>query len=96
MHEESARRWVTLEANRSGDWLHIDVTDSGPGIPEEIKVHLREPFFTTQEAGLGMGIGLSLSRAISMEHGGSLTLSSEKPQTTFRLALPIPATTPRH
>lgn len=96
VHEESARRWVTLEANRSGDWLHIDVTDSGPGIPEEIKVHLREPFFTTQEAGLGMGIGLSLSRAISMEHGGSLTLSSEKPQTTFRLALPIPATTPRH
>jgi signal transduction histidine kinase len=48
-----------------------------------------EPFFTTKELGGGMGIGLSLSRAIAQEHGGSLTLCCDVKNTCFRLVLPI-------
>ena len=82
-------RWVTLKASQEGAWLHVDVSDSGPGIAADVRTHLMEPFFTTKEIGLGMGIGLSLSRAISLEHGGTLTLRSDQSHTCFRLALPI-------
>ena len=90
-YEKDDQRWVQVEAKQADNWLHVDVTDSGPGIPDNVKVHLMEPFFTTKEAGLGMGVGLSLSRAISLEHGGSLTLLTQTPNTCFRLALPISA-----
>ncbi len=82
-------RWVSLEATRAGPWLHLDVTNSGPEIPEDVKAHLMEPFFTTKEPGQGMGIGLSLSKAIALEHKGSLTLETGTKHTCFRLTLPV-------
>ena len=48
-----------------------------------------EPFFTTKEFNLGMGVGLSLSRAIAQDHGGTLSLSKDTEHTCFRLVLPI-------
>lgn len=89
VQSKSEERWVVLAAERSGAWLHVEVTDSGPGIDNEVKAHLMEPFFTTKTVGLGMGIGLSLSRAIAAEHGGSLTLCADVARTRFRLALPV-------
>jgi PAS domain S-box-containing protein len=89
--EAGKERWVTVSAEHSGKWISVDVTDSGPGIKDEIKAHLMEPFFTTKEAGKGMGIGLSLSRAIAQEHGGTLTVFEEGPHTCFRLILPVSA-----
>ena len=47
-----------------------------------------EPFFTTKKAGLGTGVGLSLSRAIAKDHGGDLTLCDDTDHTRFRLTLP--------
>ena len=67
----------------------MDVTDSGSGIEDHFKAHLMEPFFTTKEFGLGMGVGLSLSRAIAQDHGGALTLRDDTKNTCFRLGLPI-------
>ena len=89
VQSKSEERWVVLAAERSGAWLHVEVTDSGPGIDDDVKAHLMEPFFTTKTVGLGMGIGLSLSRAIAAEHGGSLTLCADAAHTRFRLALPV-------
>jgi PAS domain S-box-containing protein len=86
--EDGARRWVTLSAYCTGDQLWVDVIDSGPGLEDEIKGHLMEPFFTTKETGRGMGIGLSLSRAIAQDHGGSLALCEDTQHTCFRLVLP--------
>jgi C4-dicarboxylate-specific signal transduction histidine kinase len=85
----SQERWISLTSSSSEDEICLDVTDSGPGVPEQYKTHLMEAFFTTKEGGLGMGIGLSLSRAIAHDHGGTLTLHQETEHTCFRLLLPI-------
>ncbi|MGD9369748.1 MAG: ATP-binding protein [Desulfobacteraceae bacterium] len=66
----------------------IRMSDSGPGIPESLKVKIFEPFFTTKED--GTGLGLSIASNILAEHGGSITLQG--PQSggaTFMIELPI-------
>ena len=88
VQSHAAGGWVTLTAKLSGGDTWIEVGDSGPGIADHFKAHLMEPFFTTKEHGLGMGVGLSLSRAIAQDHGGSLTLCEGTPHTLFRLILP--------
>ncbi len=84
-----SERWVTVSACATGQELSVDVIDSGPGIDEASRQHLMEPFFTTKTGGLGMGIGLSLSRAIAQEHGGTLTLCDDDGHTCFRMTLPL-------
>jgi len=54
----------------------ISVTDSGPGVPAEIRSKIMQPFFTTKEIGKGTGLGLSISRGIAERHGGRLYLDS--------------------
>jgi PAS domain S-box-containing protein len=85
----SLGRWIHLTARCTGADICVDVADSGPGIEDHFKDHLMEPFFTTKEFGLGMGVGLSLSRAIAEDHGGSLSLLKDTPHTCFRLVLPL-------
>ena len=89
VQSDSVERWISLTAERAEDNIHIDITDSGPGIEDHFKAHLMEPFFTTKELGLGMGVGLSLSRAIAQDHGGTLALCKDTEHTCFRLVLPI-------
>ena len=64
------------------------VTDSGSGIPEKVRSHLSEAFFTTKRAGKGTGLGLSISRGIIEGHGGTLTLDTSCPNTRFIIKLP--------
>ncbi len=65
----------------SGEQVRIEVTDNGPGIPEEVLPQIFVPFFTTKED--GSGIGLSLSRQIMRLQDGSLTASSVPGRTRF-------------
>jgi PAS domain S-box-containing protein len=70
----------------------LEVTDTGPGIPPEVRSRLFEPFFTTKPIGQGTGLGLSLCRGIVEGHGGQITLESEPGRgATFRVELPIQA-----
>ncbi|MFN0118775.1 MAG: two-component system sensor histidine kinase NtrB [Elusimicrobiota bacterium] len=67
----------------------IQISDTGPGIPEDIKKNIFEPFFTTKEVGKGTGLGLSLVYEITQKHQGKIELSSELGKgATFTVYLP--------
>jgi PAS domain S-box-containing protein len=66
------------------------ISDTGPGIPEDIIGHIFDPFFTTKEEGKGTGLGLSVAYRIVLNHGGKITASNnEASGASFRIELPI-------
>jgi two-component system NtrC family sensor kinase len=68
----------------------IEISDTGPGIPEENLPHIFDPFFTTKEEGKGTGLGLSLVYNIVENHGGQITTQSAVGEgTTFTIELPL-------
>ncbi|NEQ97498.1 MAG: HAMP domain-containing histidine kinase [Cyanothece sp. SIO2G6] len=73
------------------NWISIQISDNGMGIPEDIQDRLFNPFFTTKPVGKGTGLGLSISYKIVDEtHGGRLSFQSEPMQgTQFMIKLPI-------
>ncbi|MFN2109348.1 MAG: response regulator [Anaerolineae bacterium] len=72
-----------------GDWIQMDVADSGMGMPESVRAHLFEPFFTTKPLGKGTGLGLAQVHSIVTAHHGEITATSELGHgTTFTFYLP--------
>jgi two-component system nitrogen regulation sensor histidine kinase GlnL len=67
--------------------LFVAVRDNGPGIPEDIRPHLFEPFVTSKST--GSGLGLSLVAKIVGDHGGLIEVDSRPGRTEFRLHLPV-------
>ena len=69
----------------------LEVRDNGPGIPEEARSRIWDPFFTTKPEGEGTGLGLSVVHGIVAAHGGITDIDSEEGAgTTVRVALPLP------
>jgi signal transduction histidine kinase len=80
--------WVSTKRVR--DSVIISVRDNGPGIPEEIRDKIFQPFFTTKPTGQGTGLGLSLSYDIVKAHGGKIMVETEEGEgTTFIISLPV-------
>ncbi|MEM7404984.1 MAG: PAS domain S-box protein [Pseudomonadota bacterium] len=74
---------------KAGEYVRIDVSDSGTGIPESAIAHVFEPFFTTKETGKGNGLGLSMVYGFVKQSGGEISVaSSEGEGTTVSLFLP--------
>ncbi|MFI5413692.1 MAG: sensor histidine kinase, partial [Candidatus Lutacidiplasmatales archaeon] len=70
-------------------WVHLSVSDNGPGIPPEVRAHLFEPFFTTKPEGKGTGLGLAICHGIVESHGGTIEVESEVGKgSTFSVHLP--------
>ncbi len=84
-----ATRITNVDGN---DYVEIEFTDTGPGIPEEYMDRLFEPFFTTKPPGKGTGLGLSVSHGIVKKHGGHIRVKSTPGKgTTFLIRLPVPS-----
>jgi signal transduction histidine kinase len=82
---------ITISARVEGPCVRVDVADDGPGIPEEARRRVLEPFFTTKEPGKGTGLGLdTVRRIVEDRHDGSLGLQTGPDGTTFSVWLPIP------
>ncbi|MFP4227152.1 MAG: sensor histidine kinase, partial [Desulfobacterales bacterium] len=80
---------ISAEAGQAGDRLVIRVRDSGPGIPESDLPRIFEPFFSTKDAGYGVGLGLSTVYGIVKHHEGSITAANEAAGgACFTLELP--------
>jgi signal transduction histidine kinase len=81
---------LTLRTGRDGDCVFVEVGDTGPGIPPEIRPRIFEPFFTTKPVGEGTGLGLDISyRIVVNKHHGDIRVQSVPGDTRFRVLLPI-------
>jgi signal transduction histidine kinase len=82
---------IEVRTRQDGDRVCIEISDTGIGIPSELRERVFDPFFTTKEVGRGSGQGLAIARSIVVErHGGSITFDSEVGKgTTFRILLPV-------
>ena len=61
---------LSVEGHRRERSVTIEITDTGPGIPEEVQKRMFEPFYTTKPAGQGTGLGLSVNQGIIARYGG--------------------------
>ncbi|MGE5251900.1 MAG: sensor histidine kinase [Bacteroidota bacterium] len=81
---------IEIRTYAENEHIVVEVTDNGPGIPEEIQGRIYEPFFTTKPPGSGTGLGLHISHDIvTNRHHGQLTVQSKPGETTFRVVLPV-------
>lgn len=80
---------IQVSTYKRNDRVIIEVTDNGPGIPEDIRERIFEPFFTTRPTGSGTGLGLSLSYDIIKVYGGQIEVESTVGEgATFTISLP--------
>ena len=82
-------KWIKIESFCSGPHVHIEISDSGHGIPQAVQEKIMKPFFTTKKAGSGTGLGLSLSKGIASDHRGQLYFDHTSPNTKIVLILPL-------
>ncbi|MCR9232114.1 MULTISPECIES: two-component system sensor histidine kinase NtrB [Gimesia] len=81
---------LTIGLNQEGDWLRISITDTGKGIPAELRERIFDPYFTTRHEGTGMG--LALCEKIVRQHDGTIDFNTGPSGTTFSVLLPASGT----
>jgi signal transduction histidine kinase len=89
--ETGRRGLITVATAVDGEDVVIRITDTGGGIPDDVRSRMFDPFFTTKDVGRGSGQGLPLVRGVVQEgHGGSITVESVLGEgTTFTVRIPI-------
>jgi len=87
----AAKGGITIATRRRDRWAEIRISDTGGGIPENIRHRIFDPFFTTKEIGRGTGQGLAICYPVIVgKHGGRITFDSEVGRgTTFTIGLPL-------
>jgi len=86
--EHAAEKRIVVSVKTKDGIVEIAVTDSGEGVPENIREKVLEPFVTSKPPGKGTGLGLSISKHILEEHHGRIYLDQESKKTRFVLELP--------
>ena len=84
---------ICITSEKAGDLIYVHVKDNGPGIPDSMKPHIFEMFYTGQtdvsDGRRGIGLGLALCRSIIDSHGGTITLTDNEPSgCCFTFSLP--------
>lgn len=74
----------------AADWLQVQISDNGTGIPEEVQQRMLDPFFTTKPVGKGTGLGMSISYKIVVDHHGGQLQCASKPKRGTRFFVKIP------
>ncbi len=81
---------LVVGLRREPEYAVVSITDNGPGVPENMREKIFEPFFSTKERDEGTGLGLSLCRKLAIDHGGDLALDlSVRSGTSIQLRLPL-------
>lgn len=83
---------LTVRSRIDGEWIRIEISDEGVGMPEEVRSHIFEPFYTTksEDEGKGLGLGLSVVYGIVQRNRGTIEVQSEVHRgTTFALRFPL-------
>jgi signal transduction histidine kinase len=78
-----------IRAARDNDYVLVEISDNGPGIPAEIQSKIFEPFFTTKGVGEGTGLGLDIAYRIIRKIKGLITVKSVPGDTRFEVRIPI-------
>jgi len=86
---EKGERELTVRLHGAVDEVHIDVGDTGVGIPPDVLPEIFEPFFSTKQSEKGVGLGLAVVYGIVQRHGGQIEVHSKVGQgTVFHVRLP--------
>jgi len=81
---------LTIRTKKDGEYAVVEIGDTGPGIPPEIRRRIFEPFFTTKPIGEGTGLGLDISwRIVVKKHHGDPRVESQPGDTRFKIVLPL-------
>ncbi len=84
----NGRGILKIAVFRQNRQVVVRITDTGCGIPDEIKQRIFKPFFTTKPPGEGSGLGLDIVRKIIDKHQGEISVQSRPGKTTFSVTLP--------
>ena len=82
-------RTISIRSFQEGERVGISIADTGAGIPEKVMERIYEPFFTTKEAGKGLGLGLYVTYGIIKDYDGEIVVTTEDGAgTTFKITFP--------
>lgn len=79
---------LSVRTFKGDSGLILEIEDNGPGIPDDLKDKILQPFFTTKKGTMGTGLGLSITNDIIKAHGGTLSIQTEPGKTVFTIQLP--------
>ncbi|WP_108927863.1 PAS domain-containing protein [Leptospira johnsonii] len=80
---------IKIKVYQKADSVCVEITDNGPGIPENILDKIFQPFFTTKLPGEGSGLGLDIVKKIVEKHEGKIEVETRPGSTMFRIILPF-------
>ena len=80
---------LTIRTGLEGEYVLVDIMDSGPGIAPDVLSRIFEPFFTTKGVGEGTGLGLDVAYRIVQKMRGLITVKSEPGSTKFSVRIPL-------
>ena len=80
---------LVIDTSFDEQYVNLSVTDSGRGIPENIREKIFEPFFTTKDSSKGTGLGLAIAAQVVEDHAGTIQVTSKPGEgTTFTVRIP--------